>query len=398
MKIFLLIALFFCKIATLHAEPLSWLRAEGGKIVNAEGQTVILRGVNIGGWLAEETWLLPFEEEPPKNSPYTPIQDYVSLWRNVEIRFGAAEMDRIRTAFRTAFITDGDFARIRQAGLNCVRLPFLYDLMNEPKGLFFWLDRAIQSAERHGLYVILDMHGTPGRQSTRQHTGEGKSGLLFFERPMVEKTIEIWTKIAERYKNSPIVAGYDLINEPMGAPNSSTLYLVQDQIYRAIRQIDTKHIIVIEDGFKGLDNIPHIDVVGWKNIMLSTHLYAYKGTSQDDFPQHMQRFMNTAITQQAVHKVPIYLGEFNVEPHGTAEMIKSCITALQAKEMSWSLWTYKLAGKKAAHSLWGIYSPKKKLKRINLFQDDKKKIFEKLEQLRTENFEPHKALMGVLKP
>src|SRR5207237_4255226 len=108
-------------------DSLSWLKTDSGRIVDETGKTVVLRGINLGGWLIEETWMMPFKTHPEEGSPFLPIKDRVSLWRTFEIIFCTADMNRIRTALRNAWITDADFAKIKAAGLNCVRLPFVFD-------------------------------------------------------------------------------------------------------------------------------------------------------------------------------------------------------------------------------------------------------------------------------
>lgn len=378
-------------------DNLPWLKTDSGRIIDETAKTVVLRGINLGGWLAEETWMMPFKTHPPEASPFLPIKDRIALWRTFEMRFGTAEMNRIRSALRNAWITDADFAKIKAAGLNCVRLPFLFDLMEEPNGLFPYLDRALESANRYGLYVILDMHGAPGRQSGKSHTGEENFDRLFFDGAMVKKTVEIWGKIAERYKDRSVVAGYDILNEPMGAPDITTLCLVEDQIYRAIRAHDAKHIVFFEDGFKGIDRLPDPAIVGWENVVFSTHTYTHNKESKNEFVKSVQSLMTTVQAKQAVTKTPMYFGEFNVEPYGKAEMIKEFITNLQAKDISWSIWSYKMAGVKGRGSFWGLYSAPKHMKRINPFTDTREEIFKKIQLLRTENFEQNKELIEVFR-
>src|SRR5262249_44603698 len=159
-----------------------------------------------------------FSQTPPKNwakgvaigTLLEPIRDRTMLWQTFEKRFGKEKMHEIRSAFRNNFITDKDFERIKKAGFNCVRLPFLYDLIDEPEGLFYWLDKAIFAAKSHGLYVILDMHGTPGRQSSENHTGQIGKNSFFSDPAMIKKTAKIWKLIANAYKTNPVVAGFDL--------------------------------------------------------------------------------------------------------------------------------------------------------------------------------------------
>jgi len=43
------------------------------------------------------------------------------------------------------------------------------------------------------------------------------------QRQVPPQTAELWAAIATHYRDRPEVAGYDLLNEPMGAPDNSTL-------------------------------------------------------------------------------------------------------------------------------------------------------------------------------
>ena len=64
------------------------------------------------------------------------------------------------------------------------------------------------------------------------------------------------------------------------APDLPTLYLVQNRLYLAIRQVDPKHAIIFEDGYTGLDHMPTPEVVGWSNVMMSCHHYVFKASSE----------------------------------------------------------------------------------------------------------------------
>ena len=68
--------------------------------------------------------MMGWETKPPAGSSLGEVKDHVSLWRVVEKRLGTDEMRRVRSATRTAWMANADFAKIRQAGMNCVRLPF----------------------------------------------------------------------------------------------------------------------------------------------------------------------------------------------------------------------------------------------------------------------------------
>jgi glucan 1,3-beta-glucosidase len=101
-------------------------------------------------------------------------------------RFGTAEKDRLLELYRAQYIRERDFPIIRSFGFNTVRLPFNYRCCwmttvpeNSNPMPSIWLDTAVALARRHGLYVILDMHGTPGGQSGDHTTGRRDQNRLW---------------------------------------------------------------------------------------------------------------------------------------------------------------------------------------------------------------------------
>lgn len=381
-----------CASSPALAGDLGWLRADGTRIVNARGDPVVLCGVNLGGWLVEEMWMMPFVTEPPPDSGFRPVRDHVSLWRVVEQRFGRTGVQRIKARLRSAWITPEDFERIREAGFNCVRLPFLHDMLEEPDG-FAWLDRGVRLAADRGLYVILDMHGAPGRQSRDHHTGEEGVNRLFYDPQMVAAAERLWATIARRYRNNPAVAAYNLLNEPMGAPNAATLYLVQDRLYRAIRAVDKRHMIVMEDGYTGVQNMPRPAVCGWNNVVYSTHYYQFDARAEEDHRRALSQYAERLERLQAEWGVPFYLGEFNLEPRGTPQTMQWLVSELRRRHWSWSVWTYKVVMRRGDRSMWGLYRNARPVEPIDPFRDSEQEIVRKLDQVRTERLDEHTELL-----
>ncbi len=396
MKNFLSGLLFLILCGRVEAADLPWLRADGGRIVDERGKQVVLSGVNLGGWLVEEMWMMPFETRPPQNSGFKAIKDYLSLWHTAEKRFGPAEANRLRTAMRNAWITPADFDRIRAAGLNCVRLPFTYDLLQEPNG-FIWLDQTLQWARERGLYVILDLHGAPGRQSGDHHTGESDVNQLFRDPEMVRQTEAVWTQIAQRYRDRPEVAGYDLLNEPMGAPDVATLYLVTDRLFRAVRAVDKRHIIIVEDGYKGRDSFPRPAMVGWDNVMLSWHHYNFNAKTEQEQTQGLLKVASDASRISRTRMAPIFIGETQLEPHGTPNSLTRGLAEMQQRGHSWTIWNYKSAMKDGGGGMWGWYRAPKALQPLDFYRDSPAELIRKADQMRTENMEENQALTTAFK-
>jgi hypothetical protein len=355
---------------------------------------VVLGGPNLGSWLVEEMWMMPFETKAPQGSDFEDIKDRATLWRTVEKRLGAAEMRRVRTALRESWVTEADFDRIRAAGMNCVRLPVTYDLLEEPDG-WTWIDRCVAWAEKRGMYVILDLHGVPGRQSGSDHTGEAGVDRFFKEPALVEKAAAVWTKIAARYKDRSAVAGYDLINEPMSAPDPTTLYLVEDRLYRAVRAADPRHIVIFEDGYKGRDTFPRPAFAGWTNAVLSYHHYHFDSKSEADQARAVSTAVADAARLQQSRQAPVYLGEFQLEPHGTPTTLEGALRDMQQAGVSWSPWTFKAVMKGGGGGMWGWYRAPKAPDPIDPFRDSTDEMVRKLAQVRTENLEENRGMTAA---
>jgi endoglucanase len=370
-------------VGIANASPLPFLHAQGTQIVDPVGHPVILRGINLGGWLVEEPWMEPFVTTPPSGSDLQTVRDHVSLWKVVGKRFGTAGMLKARTQFRDAWLNESDFDRIHAAGLNCVRLPFLASLAGEPDGMA-WLDKAIAWAGARGIYVVLDLHGVPGGQSDQDHTGQAGVNAFFKTPADITATEALWTRIAKRYAGNPVVAGYDIVNEPTGTPNSDTLYVVEDHLYQAVRAGDPKHLVFIEDGYTGVPWMPYPVPIGWTNVVYSWHSYQFDAKSPQDHLDTIQKDLAQIAKMQKTRQVPFYIGEFGLEPNATAQTVGTVINDFDAQGVSWSLWTYKaIFG--GNQNLWALYENSQPLTPLDPYRDTPAQWQQKCAQVRTEN-------------
>ncbi|MCE5294665.1 MAG: glycoside hydrolase family 5 protein [Chlamydiales bacterium] len=396
MKFFL--TLFLFSVTSLFAEaPLPWLTAKKTDIVSENGQAITLKGINIGGWLQEEMWMIPVVLQPEDTAKYETIVDHVTLWKAFETRFGPEKMENIRTAYRNAWIQEDDFYRIKQAGFNTVRLPFFYDLVDEPKGLFYWLDKAVAYAQKHGLYLVLDMHGVPGRQSGHMNTGQINQNKFFKSKAHIQQTCQIWKDIAKRYKDCSNIAGYDLLNEPTGATNSPELYSVYTELYKAVREEDKKHIIFIEDGFRGIEKLPRPKDKKWENVIMSTHFYLFEQHTADEYIRKLNEHLKKVDDHKKKIQIPHYLGEFNTAPLGTFDALKRTMNVIRDKKVSYSFWNYKIGRRGHSKSMWGLYYAPGRQKNIDPFEDSYKTIIKKMKGLSTDNYQKHSDLVALFK-
>jgi aryl-phospho-beta-D-glucosidase BglC (GH1 family) len=134
-----------------------FLKVEGNRIVDGEGNDVVLRGAAIGGWMNMENFITGY--------PGHEFQHRKSMKKVL----GEENADYFFDKWLEYFFTDKDAEYFASLGLNCLRLPFNYrhfeDDMN-PRVLkesgFKHLDRVVDICTKHKIYTILDLHTAPG--------------------------------------------------------------------------------------------------------------------------------------------------------------------------------------------------------------------------------------------
>lgn len=334
-----------------------FLSVSEGKLVNARGEAVVLRGVNLGSWLLQECWM-------------SPVVGADGEWGNLDTIMAFSENglteEQIQMLFDTYqdhWITEYDLDIIQESGANCVRVPFWYrNFMTDEAGTwieenpdenpgFRRLDWVVRESGKRGMYVILDMHGCPGGQSMNHCCGTVGRKDLYTSDVCRATMKKLWLAIAERYRDNPVVAAYDLMNEPQNNGGfedrehyvsawSPAAWKETNDLYcemvAAVREVDAKHVISVE-GIWRIGNLPTPKSVGWTNMLYQVHLY----DSTAGFEENC-----AAIAEYArQHGVAVYVGEFS-----NMDGIAIC----EKNGVSWTSWSYK--GGKGSLGDWFWYA------------------------------------------
>ena len=151
-----------------------------------------------------------------------------------------------------------------------------------------WLDDNIAWAKKNGVYLVLNMHVPPGGY---QSLGEGKA--LWDAPSAQERFIALWRTIAERYRDEPAIAGYDLLNEPVVTKSKDQWQTLAERTIAAVREVDSNHILFIErvnavEGNWKEDAERNFFLVNDKNVVYEFHFYkpfhfTHQGASWVDF-------------------------------------------------------------------------------------------------------------------
>lgn len=175
-------------------------------------------------------------------------------------------------AFNSKNFDEEDYKRVADMGMNVVRLNMWYKVFEDdakpkvykPEG-WEWLEKNLMWARKYGMHVILDMHAAQGGYQSAGYSGPfwGNSAASR------DRLKALWKTIAERYKNEPIIAGYDLLNEPCPPTNQKWISFAQE-LTDLIRTVDKNHLVIVEQSFAA-DNKPF--VLNGTNIMYDVHFY-----------------------------------------------------------------------------------------------------------------------------
>lgn len=340
------------------ALPNGFVVADGNRmaVVGAGGKKtpIVLKGVNAGSWLVTEDWMYPGSLTNNLNSGHGQYEMEDAL----VAKFGREKTDALYDVFRDAWWQEADFDNVKALGLNCIRLPFGWrDFIDasgktRPEG-FRRMDWFVKNCKKRGLYVILDLHGAPGSQNGRHHSGDTRNPHLFTDPASLDLCCKLWKAVALKYKGNPTVAAYDLLNEPEGHPGglSSDPAVVagHDRLYRAVRKADPDHLVMIESCW-GPEHLPSPSSNGWKNVCYQYHLYCWDGGGQ---LERYRQFLDHAVCNQKErgHGVPVFVGEFTF--FDCREAWDLALKTFDEQGWGWTIWSYKLY---QARSSWGVYN------------------------------------------
>lgn len=174
-----------------------------------------------------------------------------------------------------SFIAREDIEKIASWGLDHVRLPIDYNLVEDAEGNtiekgYEYIDNAIKWCGEFGLNLVLDLHKTAGFSFDK---GENESG--FFENNALrERFYHLWEKLAERYSKYSDRVAFELLNE---VTDKSYITVWNEAIYGCIEKIRAiapdATIIVGSYWNNSPDALPDLVKPYDDNVILSFHCY-----------------------------------------------------------------------------------------------------------------------------
>ena len=273
-----------------------------------------LHGVNLGGWLVLEKWMVPDVYRG------TDARDEYSLC----LALGGKAKERL-DRHRGTFITAADFRWIKDCGLNTIRLPVGYWALEAPEpfvecGRF--IDFALDQCQKNNLKLLLDLHGAPGSQNGWDHSG--RSGPINWPKDPknIQETLQVLESFSEEYGKHPALFGIELLNEPSSQiPIEILQKFYQDAYVRLHKHLNTEVAVVFHDSFRPLAWKNFMQKPAFSNVILDTHLY--QCFSDADRERTAIQQLEFALSRKAVldemqrEELPTIVGEWSLALPGT---------------------------------------------------------------------------------
>ena len=269
---------------------MQFLKANGTLICNEDGQEVLLTGYGIGNWMNQEGFLFgssAFGTGFDSFARAGGMDRGRSIDQIIIETCGRSYADGFWKAFFRNYFGREDIAHLSSLGMNSVRLPLkAAAFLKEEEGISFdeetfaILDEILDACEEYGIYAVLDMHAAVAGQSAIScDDGVDNQPHLYTDAEGWERTILLWEEFARRYKDRAVVAGYELLNEPLALPAHDgflpDLLRFYEETISRIRAIDEKHILFLQGHrFASRCDLFHPDMDPIShNWVLTMHMY-----------------------------------------------------------------------------------------------------------------------------
>lgn len=325
-----------------------FLHADGQKMVNGDGQQVILRGWGMGNWDNPEGFMIGSTEHFGLSINHVPmgrLDRGRALEQIVRETCGSKYLETFWDRWHRAWLGEEDIKLLAERGYNSVRLPIraCSFLMEEPgiqwnETSFKTLDDVLDWCEKYKIYAIIDLHAATAAQSCLPcDDGVDNAPHFFTDEEAMERMYVLMEEFARRYSERWIVGGYDCVNEPLSVtPRMAELLPKLAEFYqemvRRMRAFDKNHLILLN----GTQFSSRMDVFDrdydpeCHNWGIAIHAYAMVSPELASIAD--------ALEKCRTYNVPLWMGETGSE-----------------KEYAWQTTMYEiLAGCDAGYNLWSF--------------------------------------------
>ncbi|KAF9234083.1 glycoside hydrolase family 5 protein [Melanogaster broomeanus] len=260
-------------------------------------------GVNLGSWLVLEAWMLPQGWLDMGGERC----DVCASCIETESSFAKAYPKTVDATFARhwdTWFTQDDVSQLENAGINTVRVPLGYWIVEElvdrpaeayPRGGLAYLRRGLGWLQAAGMQVILDHHALPGVQTPgQQFTGDCTTDVQFYTPHNYARAL-VWTAVMTTLAHLDPCFGsvfaIEAINEPIMDASKTPGYGDCTYFYR-------KHFVQTVRAVELVLGIPIPDMsLGASDSLSTSNFTAALGVActASDFAPEVQSALKEAI-------------------------------------------------------------------------------------------------------
>ena len=320
------------------------------------------------------------------------MRDFTGFKRGINLGGWLSQcLDHYNEEHYSSFIVEDDIKEIAGWGLDHVRLPIDYNVIQNEDGSFIesgflHVDDAVKWSEKYGLNIILDIHKAKG------YVFDDENYCSFFTDESEQNDfIALWKEIARRYGGRDNIV-FELLNEVTSEEFAKPWNAIAARTIPEIRAIAPTTRIIIGGIFNNsIYGLSLLDAPYDENIVFTFHCYSplvfthqkagwvpklpsdfackfpiplkemrdysfkyfdteyeeeFEGLDEglmDD--SYFKKMFGSAIATAEKYNVPLYCGEYGVidqaDPESTVAWYEMIHKAMEECNISRAAWTYK---------------------------------------------------------
>jgi len=275
-----------------------------------------------------------------------------------------------------------NYVNLSHPGVFTERLPYILD-----EKVVENLDSMIAMAARADMFVVITFRTGPGRNDFTFYRDDDwfepddLIESLWGDEEAQAAWVEMWRYTAERYRDNPVVVGYDLLCEPNAnemfddwdrdhfyAVHGGTVFdwnMWYPRVVQAIREVDSETpVLVGSDGYSTLSWLAYIKPACAEKLVYTFHqympdqythqepdeAYSYPGRIDSDCDGYedtvdrnwLEKYISQASDFTSEHGVVVAVNEYGVArwAPGAAEFMRDEMQIFERLGLNYSLWVW----------------------------------------------------------
>lgn len=197
--------------------------------------------------------------------------------RGINLGGWISQCNRYEKDYYESFIAEKDIETIASWGLDHVRVPVDYQVLEDREGNYIeegfgYITDCIGWCQKYGLNMILDLHKTAG-YAFDVRNGEDPD-IFFHDKKLQQRFIRLWEEFAKRFGKFHEMLAFELLNEIVNPTVYKEWNAIAKRAIEAIRRYaPDSYILVGGVNYNSVKSVPQLDLPYDEKIVYNFHCY-----------------------------------------------------------------------------------------------------------------------------